>query len=125
MSKRTFASVWDALEDSPGEAANLRARADDRIVGHRADDRIVGHFVAEMSVRGGAINIVSPGDSLIGGLEGKATLQLQLAETDRSPRQRVCGQISGTIARCALLFAQRFIDRSAGCSTSPQVSRDL
>jgi len=28
MSKRTFASVWDALEDSPGEAANLRARAD-------------------------------------------------------------------------------------------------
>ena len=28
MSKKTFDSVWDALENTPGEAANLRARAD-------------------------------------------------------------------------------------------------
>jgi predicted XRE-type DNA-binding protein len=28
MSKKTFDSVWDALEDTAGEAANLRARAD-------------------------------------------------------------------------------------------------
>jgi predicted XRE-type DNA-binding protein len=28
MSKKTFDSVWDALENTAGEAANLRARAD-------------------------------------------------------------------------------------------------
>ena len=28
MSKKTFNSVWDALENTAGEAANLRARAD-------------------------------------------------------------------------------------------------
>lgn len=28
MSKKTFKSVWDAIEDTPGEAANMRARAD-------------------------------------------------------------------------------------------------
>ena len=50
----------------------------------------------------------SPGDSHIRSLEGRATLQLQLAETDRSPRQRACGQISATIARCALLFETRY-----------------
>ena len=28
MSKKTFESVWDALENAAGEAANMRARAD-------------------------------------------------------------------------------------------------
>jgi predicted XRE-type DNA-binding protein len=28
MKRQRFASVWDAIEDSPSEAANMRARAD-------------------------------------------------------------------------------------------------
>lgn len=28
MKKRTFASVWDAIEDTPEAAANMRVRAD-------------------------------------------------------------------------------------------------
>jgi predicted XRE-type DNA-binding protein len=28
MERQTFASVWDALEDSAGEAANMRARSE-------------------------------------------------------------------------------------------------
>lgn len=28
MSKRRFKSVWDAIEDTPGEAANMKARAE-------------------------------------------------------------------------------------------------
>ncbi len=28
---QVFASVWDALEDSPAEAANMRMRADSNI----------------------------------------------------------------------------------------------
>ena len=28
MSKQRFKSVWDAIEDTPGEAANMKARAE-------------------------------------------------------------------------------------------------
>ena len=28
MSKQRFSSVWDAIEDTPGEAANMKARAE-------------------------------------------------------------------------------------------------
>lgn len=28
MSKQKFKSVWDAIEDTPGEAANMKARAE-------------------------------------------------------------------------------------------------